>query len=99
MANTNRNFINNVDLDEQFSFPHLLETMNPESEEEANLIEDSEYFNNDELQATFRTNSQKLSILNLNCQSINAKFDKTIFRVHRQQFKSSKHHYTTRIMG
>ena len=76
MANTNRNFINNVDLDEQNSFPHLLETMNPESEEEANLIEDSEYFNNDELQATFRTNSQKLSILNLNCQSINAKFYK-----------------------
>ena len=76
MANTNRNFINNVDLDEQNSFPHLLETMNPESEEEANLIEHSEYFNNDELQATFRTNSQKLSILNLNCQSINAKFDK-----------------------
>ena len=37
MANTNRNFINNVDLDEQNSFPHLLETMNPESEEEANL--------------------------------------------------------------
>ena len=76
MANTNRNFINNVDLDEQNSFPHLLETMNPESEEEANLIEDSEYFNNDEHQATFRMNSQKLSILNLNCQSINAKFDK-----------------------
>ena len=76
MANTNRNFINNVDLDEQNSFPHLLETMNPESEEEANLIEHYEYFNNDELQATFRTNSQKLSILNLNCQSINAKFDK-----------------------
>ena len=76
MANTNCNFINNVDLNEQNSFPHLLETMNPESEEDANLIEDSEYFNNDELQATFRANNQKLSILNLNSHPINAKFDK-----------------------
>ena len=36
MADSSRKFINNQDLNEQNSFTHLLESINPESEEEVN---------------------------------------------------------------
>ena len=38
MADSSRKFINNQDLNEQNSFTHLLESINPESEEEVNPI-------------------------------------------------------------
>ena len=41
MADSSRNFINNHDLNEQNSFTHLLESINPESVEEVNPINHS----------------------------------------------------------
>ena len=38
MADSSRKFINNQDINEQNSFTHLLESINPESEEEINPI-------------------------------------------------------------
>ena len=76
MADSSRKFINNQDLNEQNSFTHLLESINPESEEEVNPINHSAYFSNNEFDGILRQNNSNLSILNLNCQSINAMFDK-----------------------
>ena len=76
MADSGRKFINNQDLNEQNSFTHLLESINQESEEEVNPVNHSAYFSNNEFDGILRQNNSNLSILNLNCQSINAKFDK-----------------------
>ena len=61
---------------EQNSSTHLLESINPESERDINLINYSAYFSNNEFSGVLTQNNSNLSILNLNCQSINAKFDK-----------------------
>ena len=76
IADSSRKFIKNQDLNDQNSFTHLLESINPESEEEVNPINHSAYFSNNEFDGILRQNNSNLSILNLNCQSINAKFDK-----------------------
>ena len=44
MINTNRNFVNNIDLNEGNSLPHLIEQMDPNCEGELNPIEHSNYF-------------------------------------------------------
>ena len=76
MADPSRNFIDNHDLNEQNSFTHLLESINPESEEEVNPINHLAYFSYNEFCGILTQNNSNLSILNLNCQSVNAKFDK-----------------------
>ena len=76
IADPSRNFINNHDLNEQNSFTHLLESINPESEEGVNPINHSAYFCNNEFSGVLTQINSNLSILNLNCQSVNAKFDK-----------------------
>ena len=76
MADSSRNCINNHDLNEQNSFAHLLESINPESEEEVNPINHSAYFSNNKFSGILTQNNSNLSILNLNCQNVNAKFDK-----------------------
>ena len=55
---------------------HLLESINPESEEEVNPINHSAYFSNNEFDGILRQNNSNLSILNLNYQSISAKLEK-----------------------
>ena len=67
MINTNRNFVNNIDLNEENSLPHLIEQMDPNCKGELNPIE---------FMKTHLQTNGKLSILNLNCQCINSKFDK-----------------------
>ena len=46
MADSSKKFINNKDLNEQNTFTHLLESINPEPEEEVNPINHSAYFSN-----------------------------------------------------
>ena len=58
------------------SFAHLLESINPESEEDLKPINHSAYFSNNEFSGVLTQNNSDLSTLNLNCQSVNAKFDK-----------------------
>ena len=57
MADSSRKFINNQDLNEQNSFTHLLESINPESEEEVNPINHSAYFSNNEFDGILRQNT------------------------------------------
>ena len=75
MANIN-SFIHNTGLNEKNSFPHLLDAIGPSVENESDLIEQSKYYDDHEFKSVLQKLNSKISILSLNCQSINAKFDK-----------------------
>ena len=62
-------------LNEKNSLPHLLDRISPELENEASLIEHSKYYNDVEFRNVLHNTNSKISILSLNSQSINAKFD------------------------
>ena len=71
----NRNFVNNTDLNEENSLTHLIEYLDPIDEGEVNPIHHSNYYSNEEFKEAHKQTDVKLSILNLNCQCINSKFD------------------------
>ena len=76
MANTYTNScIHNVGLNEENSLSHLLERISPQIEYETDLIEHSKY-NDVDFKNLLHNAKSKISMLSLNCQSINAKFDK-----------------------
>ena len=66
----------NTGLSEKNSFPHLLDAIGPSAENESDLIEHSKYYDDHEFKSVLQKFNSKISILSLNCQSINAKFDK-----------------------
>ena len=78
MANTNPNScIHNIGLNEENSLSNLLERISPEIESETDLIEHSKYCNDVDFKNVLLHNTKsKISMLSLNYQSINAKFDK-----------------------
>ena len=76
MIDSNRNFVNNTDLNEVNSLTHLIEYLDPIDEGEVNPIHHSNYYNNEEFIEAHKHIDVKLSILNLNCQCVNSKFDK-----------------------
>ena len=78
MANMHTNsFIHNIGLNEENSLSHLLDQISPEIENETNLLEHSKYYNDVDFKSVLHNaRSSKISMLSLNCQSINAKFDK-----------------------
>ena len=76
MIDVNRNFVNNTDLKEENSLTHLIEQLDLIHEGEVNPIQHSNYYNNEEFMRAHRQIDRKLSIVNLNCQCINRKFDK-----------------------
>ena len=76
MIDVNRSFVNNTDLNEDNSLAHLIEKLDPINEGEVNPIQHSNYYSNEEFMGAHSQNDGKLSILNLNCQCINSKFDK-----------------------
>ena len=74
---TNHNsFIHNIGLNENNSSSHLLETITPDMEDESNIIEQSKYYDDTDFKDALQQYNSKISILSLNCQSINAKYDK-----------------------
>ena len=75
MIDVNRNFVNNTDLKEENSLTHLIQQLDPIHEGEVNSIQHSNYYNNKKFKKAHRQIDGKLSILNLNCQCINSKFD------------------------
>ena len=75
MIDSNRNFVNNTDLNEVNSLTHLIEYLCPIDEGEVNPIHHSNYYNNEEFMEAHKQIDVKLSILNLNCQCVNSKFD------------------------
>ena len=79
MANNNmqnNEFIHDTGLNEENSLTHLLDAISPDVENEAVLIEHSIYFDDLEFRTILRKQNSNLCILSLNCQSLNAKFDK-----------------------
>ena len=77
MANTYTNsFIHNIGLNEEKSLSNLLERISPEIENETDLIEHSKYYNDVDFKNLLHNATSKIRMLSLNCQSINAKFDK-----------------------
>ena len=47
---TNRDFINNVNVNESNSFSNLLHHIDPEFEDEINIVEQSRYYSNNSKQ-------------------------------------------------
>ena len=78
MANMHTNsFLLNIGLTEENSLSHLLDQICPEIENETNLLKHSKYYNDVDFKSVLHNaSSSKISMLSLNCQSINAKFDK-----------------------
>ena len=75
MANHN-SFIHNIGLNENNSLSHLLETISPDMEDVSNIIEESKYYDDTDFKDALQQYNSKISILSLNCQSINAKYNK-----------------------
>ena len=78
MANMHTNsFIHSICLNEENSLLHLLDQISPEIENETNLLEHSKYYNDVDFKSVLHNaSSSKISMISLNCRSINAKFDK-----------------------
>ena len=77
MANIQTNsFINNTGLNKENSLSHLINAMSPDSENKSTLIGHSRYYCNAEFKHALQQYDSKISILSINCQSLNAKFDK-----------------------
>ena len=62
-------------LNEENSLSHLIDSMNLDIDDEINMVEHSRYYNDTDFIDMLQQQQSKLSILNLNCQSLNAKFD------------------------
>ena len=75
MANHN-SFIHNTCLTEENALVHLLDTLSPLEDNEADVIEHSKYYDDVDFNNALQSYNSKISMLSLNCQSISAKFDK-----------------------
>ena len=75
MANNN-SFIHNTGLNKKNSLTHLLDAISPEMENEIKLIHPSKYYDDEDFKVELNSLNNGLCTLSLNCQSINAKFDK-----------------------
>ena len=75
MVNPINSFMDNTGLDHLNSLTHLIDHIDPDNESEVNLLEHSRFYNDINFINTLKQSHHKLSILNLNSQNINAKFD------------------------
>ena len=62
MIDSNRNFVNNTDLNEVDSLTHLIEYLDPIDEGEVNSIHHSNYYNNEEFMEAHKQIDVKLNI-------------------------------------
>ena len=69
-------FIHNISLNEENSLSHLLDKISPEIENETALLEHSNYYKDADFKSVLHNANSKISMLSLNCQRINAKYDK-----------------------
>ena len=84
MANHN-SFIHNIGLNENNSLSHLLETISPDMEDESNIIEESKYYDDTDFKDALQQYNSKISILSLNCQSINSiQFNSYVYFRHKK---------------
>ena len=99
MANTINSFMDNTGLDHLNSLTHLIDHIDPDNESEVSLLEHSRYYNDTDFFNKLNQSHYKLSILNLNSQSINAKFDQLkLFLAQSKHHKPHFNHYFTGIL-
>ena len=75
MANSNA-FIHNTGLNKENSLTHLLDAISPDMENEVDLVQSSKYYDDESFKIELNSINNRLCILSLNCQSINAKYEK-----------------------
>ncbi len=75
MANTNYQFLDNTGLNENNSLKHLMQSISPDEENEVDLLEHSAYYSNTEFISMYQKTENEVTILNLNCCSLNARID------------------------
>ena len=75
MANSN-SFIHNTGLNKENSLTHLLDAISPDMENEVDLVQSSKYYDDENFKIELNSINNRLCILSLNCQSINAKYEK-----------------------
>ena len=75
MANPINSFMDNKGLDHLNSLTHLIDHIDPDNESGVSLLEHSRYYNDTDIINKLNQSHHELSILNLNSQSINTKFD------------------------
>ena len=68
-------FIESTDLNENNSLPHLIQSISPDLENEINFIEHSKYYSDTDFINMYRETKSEITILNLNCCSLNARID------------------------
>ena len=71
-----RDFLCNRNINEANSLPDLVQSINPDSENEQNFIEHSLCDSDQEYKACMSRTNSELRILNLNIGGLNSKFDK-----------------------
>ena len=74
--------MNNTGLNINNSFTHLLQNISTDLENETDLIEYSKYYSEANFIEMYNETASEISILNLNCGSLNAKFDKLKLFLH-----------------
>ena len=74
MANNMSYFIENTGLNND-SFPHLFQSISLNLENELDLYEHSKYYSDAEFINMFNETHNKITIMNLNCCSFNARID------------------------
>ena len=71
-----REFLCNRNINEANSLPDLMHSLNPDSENEPNLIEHSLYYSDKDYKSCMNRANGELRMLNLNIGGLNSKFDK-----------------------
>ena len=61
---TNRDSINNVNVNESNSFLNLLHHIDPEFEDEVNIVEQSRYYSNNEFKTILHSAKSGIQIVN-----------------------------------
>ena len=71
-----RDFLCNRNINEANALPYLMQSINPDSENELNFIEHSLYYSDQEYNACMSRTNGGIRMLNLNIGGLNSKFDK-----------------------
>ena len=81
MINQRNNFIHNTGLSRDNSLVHLFDFPNKNVDKEISVIEHSKYYEDNKFIEIKNAVPRKLSIINLSCQSLNAKFQVSISNI------------------
>ena len=73
--NLNRSFMNNTGLNENNCLNNLVQSLNPESEGEIDILNHTKYYNGTDFKTLLQQTNCKITILNLNCLNLKTRVD------------------------